>query len=431
MQTENILVWFRNDLRTIDNLVLYNACLNAKRVIAIYCYDPRQFEKNTFGFKKTEKFRAKFLIETINELKENLFDLNISLLVKYQKPEAIIPDVCETYQINQIYYQKEWTDEEETIENNLKSKISTITFKSFYNQFLYSPDDINLDPKDTPKVFTAFRKYIENQEKVLPCSLPPKNLPRENILNESETTFDLKDFGFKKFTTHLHTAYPFLGGENQGLERLNYYLFQSQHVSNYKLTRNGLIGLDYSTKFSPWLANGSLSAKYIYWQIKAYEKTNGANESTYWVIFELLWRDYFKYISLKHQNDLFKQSGITHRHYDWSTNLRKIQQWINGQTNEPFVNANMIELQQTGWMSNRGRQNVASFFSKNLKLDWRIGAAYFESMLIDYDVHSNYGNWQYLAGVGNDPRDRQFNISLQAKNYDPNYTYQNLWLTDL
>ena len=137
MQTENILVWFRNDLRTIDNLVLYNACLNAKRVIAIYCYDPRQFEKNTFGFKKTEKFRAKFLIETINELKENLFDLNISLLVKYQKPEAIIPDVCETYQINQIYYQKEWTDEEETIENNLKSKISTITFKSFYNQFLY------------------------------------------------------------------------------------------------------------------------------------------------------------------------------------------------------------------------------------------------------------------------------------------------------
>lgn len=89
----------------------------------------------------------------------------------------------------------------------------------------------------------------------------------------------------------------------------------------------------------------------------------------------------------------------------------------------------MQELQKTGWMSNRGRQNVASYFSKNMKMDWRIGAAYFEAMLIDYDVHSNYGNWMYVAGVGNDPRDRTFNVQLQASRYDKQGKFQKLWLS--
>lgn len=146
------------------------------------------------------------------------------------------------------------------------------------------------------------------------------------------------------------------------------------------------------------------------------------------MIFELIWRDYFKYISLKNGNSIFKIGGILDKKYDWKTNQSVIKNWINGTTEEPFVNANMIELQQTGWMSNRGRQNVASFFAKELLIDWRIGAAYFESMLIDYDVHSNYGNWMYISGVGNDPRDRKFNIKLQASNYDGQSKFQKLWL---
>ena len=88
----------------------------------------------------------------------------------------------------------------------------------------------------------------------------------------------------------------------------------------------------------------------------------------------------------------------------------------------------MIELKSTGWMSNRGRQNVASYFAKELELDWRIGAAYFESLLVDYDVHSNYGNWMYVSGVGNDPRDRKFNVQIQAERYDINGKFRKLWL---
>ena len=112
----------------------------------------------------------------------------------------------------------------------------------------------------------------------------------------------------------------------------------------------------------------------------------------------------------------------------WSKNPKFISQWTEGKTSDDFVNANMIELKKTGWMSNRGRQNVASYFSKNLKQDWRIGAAYFESMLLDYDVHSNYGNWMYVSGVGNDPRDRIFNLERQAQMYDANKQFRNHWL---
>jgi deoxyribodipyrimidine photo-lyase len=142
----------------------------------------------------------------------------------------------------------------------------------------------------------------------------------------------------------------------------------------------------------------------------------------------LIWRDFFKYTALKYGNSIFKLGGILEKTYAWSTNQKFVQQWVNGETADDFVNANMIELKKTGWMSNRGRQNVASFFAKSQKLDWRIGAAYFESMLIDYDVHSNYGNWMYVSGVGNDPRDRVFNVDLQAERYDANKKYRNQWL---
>jgi len=135
-------------------------------------------------------------------------------------------------------------------------------------------------------------------------------------------------------------------------------------------------------------------------------------------------------VSLKHGNQIFKLGGLLNKNYDWSQDSTKIKQWIDGKTEEPFVNANMLELKKTGWMSNRGRQNVASYFAKTLQLDWRIGASYFESLLIDYDVHSNYGNWMYVAGVGNDPRDRTFNVKLQAECYDTNGKYQRLWLQD-
>ena len=191
-----------------------------------------------------------------------------------------------------------------------------------------------------------------------------------------------------------------------------------------------MIGKDYSSKLSSWLSNGSLSPRMIYHSIKDYEKKIEKNQSTYWMIFELIWRDFFKYISIINGNKIFKVGGILDKNYKWIHDKKLFENWINGKTPESFVNANMLELKYTGWMSNRGRQNVASYLSKENNIDWRWGAKYFESKLIDYDVHSNYGNWMYVSGVGNDPRDRKFNIKFQAERYDPNNKFQNLWLQE-
>lgn len=427
-QKQNGLVWFRNNLRVNDNISLKKATENHKKVIAVYFFDPKYFKVDKFGFQKTAKFRAKFLIETITDLKKNLADLNITLLTYLDAPENKIAEIIAKYSVESIYTQKEWTSEEietnKAILNNIPKEVSLI---EDYDQFLYHPDLVSKDFSNIPNVFTVFRKKLEKtvkiQEEVNIDELSP-----ENLLNNETEIPTLERLGFADFTIPNKTAFPFLGGENEALERLDNYFFKTKKVAFYKKTRNGLIGTDYSTKFSAWLANGSISAKTIYWKIKEFEAEFGANQSTYWVIFELIWRDYFKYISLKYGDKIFEIGGILDKDYQWYNYQKDINKWINGETKDDFVNANMIELKETGWMSNRGRQNVASYFAKELLLDWRIGAAYFESVLLDYDVHSNYGNWMYVAGVGNDPRDRKFNTQLQASRYDTNHKFRQMWL---
>ena len=422
------LIWFRNNLRVRDNEVLREACEDDANVIGVYCIEPSWFQRGRFGFKKMEKFRAKFLLESLTDLKDNLSKLNIDLLVHFESAKDVIPSICAEYQVSNIYLQKEWTQEEVDLIKAVRSKISSsVSWKSFYNQFLYHPEDIPFKFSHTPQVFTVFRKKLEKYIDIREVHDIPR-LSSENRIANTTQIPTLRDLGFGIFEQPSKSAFPFLGGETEGLKRLHHYFFATKKLGFYKKTRNGLVGLDYSSKFSPWLANGSISAKTIYWEVKRFESEYYKNQSTYWLIFELIWRDYFKYISLKHQNQIFKLEGILNKSYDWSSNQNQIDKWINGQTRSDFVNANMIELKETGWMSNRGRQNVASFFAKELHLDWRIGAAYFEALLLDYDVHSNYGNWMYVSGVGNDPRDRKFNVDLQAERYDTDGRYRKLWL---
>jgi deoxyribodipyrimidine photo-lyase len=318
-------------------------------------------------------------------------------------------------------------DEIIKIDSIKKIITDNVKFNEIYDQFLYDPDNIPFSFKNIPDIFTKFRKELEKKGEIIPLvkiNKKPKPLKVKNNLKIPS----LEDLGYKDFEVDNRTAFPFEGGEINAIERLNEYLFKTKLIGDYKNTRNGLLGTNYSSKFSPWLANGSLSARQIFKNVKDFEIKYFSNQSTYWMIFELIWRDFFKYVSLKHKNKIFKLNGILNIEYNWSTNKKHIDNWINGTTSNDFVNANMIELKSTGWMSNRGRQNVASYFAKNMKMDWRIGASYFESMLIDYDVHSNYGNWIYVSGVGNDPRDRFFNLKRQAEIYDGDRKFRKKWL---
>jgi deoxyribodipyrimidine photo-lyase len=194
-----------------------------------------------------------------------------------------------------------------------------------------------------------------------------------------------------------------------------------------------MLGEDYSSKFSAWLALGCLSPRLIYWEVKRYEEERVKNDSTYWLVFELIWRDFFRFVALRYGTRIFKPSGIRHdMNKKWRHDADLFIRWAEGETGIPFIDANMREMNATGFMSNRGRQNVGSFLVKDLGIDWTWGAAYFESLLIDYDPSSNWGNWNYVAGVGNDPReDRYFNIYSQATRYDEAGKYVKHWLPEL
>lgn len=419
------IVWFRNNLRIHDNICLKKAIEGQQTVVGFVSLDPRYFKQNELKFRKTERFRALFWLEAIQDLKGQLKDLNIPLFVGVQSLEKDILEIDRQFSVQKVYHQKEWT-QEEVQDNNLWSKITSV--ESYYDQFLFHPNDVFGVLSEIPNVFTEFRKKCEKTITVHPVFSTPPALPAENYFTSGSSIPSLEDLGFQPFEQDSRSAFPFRGGESEAEKRLDYYLWKTKKLSFYKKTRNGLLGANYSSKFSPWLAFGCISARSIYWEIKSYEKEIVKNQSTYWLIFELVWRDYFKFISLKHGNQIFQIHGIKENFYAWNRNLEKFKKWTQGQTPESFVNANMIELNTTGFMSNRGRQNVASYLAKEWHIDWRWGAAYFEAMLIDYDVHSNYGNWMYNSGVGNDPRNRKFNIGHQAERYDPKGTFQNTWL---
>ncbi len=425
------LIWFKTDLRLHDNETLVRAIEQSEEVIPIYCFDEAHFKTNEFGFKKTGFFRAQFILQAVIDLDINLRNLGSGLLVVIGKPEEEIPKLVQQFNVQKVFAKKEVAYEEKQTEALVESEIwkHHCTLETFSTSTLYHSEDLPFSIKDIPDVFTNFRKKVEKESAIRPIFNIPATIKSPEIKPNQITR--IEQLGFKPETTDCRAAINFIGGETEGLKRIQHYFYETQAISTYKETRNGLVGANYSSKFSAWLALGCLSPREIYYELKQYEKQHGANESTYWLVFELLWRDYFRFMVKKHRTKFFLQAGI--KSSDSSLlnhNPETLNKWINAQTGVDFIDANMLELKLTGFMSNRGRQNVASYFCNDLKLDWRYGAAYFEQQLIDYDVCSNWGNWAYLAGVGNDPRgNRYFNIEKQANDYDKNKSYRSLWLT--
>ena len=424
------LVWFKTDLRIEDNETLVKAIAQSEKVIPVYCFDESHFETTEYGFKKTGSFRAQFLLESLQDLDGKLRELGSGLLIVQGKPEVEIPKLVQEYKAQKVFAKREVAFEEIQTQKVVQNELFKLRCEldTFSTSTLYHAEDLPFSIKDIPDVFTNFRKKtekdatirkpFESPTKINSPAIPAMELPTLDALGVTKTTIDSR------------AVLLFKGGESEAIQRLQHYFYDTQCLSSYKETRNGMVGADYSSKFSPWLAMGCISPRFIYAEIKKYEKQFGANDSTYWLVFELLWRDFFRFMFKKYQTKFFLYEGIkSEKVNSKSLNEKLLSQWMNGTTPSDFINANMLELQQTGFMSNRGRQNVASYFCNELNMDWRVGAAYFEEQLIDYDVCSNWGNWAYLAGVGNDPRGhRYFNIEKQAADYDKKKLFRNLWL---
>ncbi len=426
-----ILLWLRNDLRLHDHEPLTRALEKKAEVIPLYCFDPRHFGETSFGFAKTGAYRAKFLLETVADLREGWRSRGSDLVIRQGKPEDEIPKLVKALNIESVYWHEEVTSEETDIERKVEKALKDLRVASevYWGATLYHPDDLPFEINRLPEVFTQFRKAIEKESQISPAFSTPEKLPPLPTEVDPGKIPTLSELGLEESPIDPRGVLQFKGGETEAFKRLQHYFWDADRLQVYKETRNGMLGADYSSKFSAWLANGSLSPRKVHEEVQKYESQRRKNNSTYWMIFELVWRDYFRFVCAKYGRKIFRKGGIRALPIEWQQDWKRFDKWREGETGYPLIDANMKEIASTGFMSNRGRQNVASFLTKNLGIDWQMGAEWFESLLIDYDVCSNWGNWNYTAGVGNDARGfRYFNIPKQSKDYDADGSYVKHWL---
>lgn len=421
------VVWFRSDLRVHDHPPLAAALSSGEEVVGLYAFDPRLMgTTDRYGFERMGPYRRRFLAEALEDLGRSLAALGVPLHVHLGSPEewlAVQPSVTG------LHYSGEAASLEKQAEaamlRVLKGK------KDRHETFtLVHPGDLPYPPERVPDLFTTFRKDVERgglrlrDEVRTPkgrAPIPPPDLSwRAGIVRPDDPE------------PRFPNGRPMPGGETAGLARVRDWMWEKDRLRTYKETRNGMLDPDDSSHFSAYQAHGCLSPRRIMAEVRRYEAERGANESTYWLGFELLWRDFFRFTHMRFGDRLFRRSGIQGLEIEWSYDEALGDAWREGRTGFPIVDAAMIELSSTGYMSNRARQIVGSFLTKNLGLDWRLGAEWFESRLADYEPGANYGNWQYVAGVGNDAREfRLFNLRRQAEQYDPKGDFPRHWIPAL
>lgn len=443
------IVWFRSDLRLHDHAPLTRA-LELQRadgapLLLVYCVDDRQFTMLPMGVPKTGPFRAQFLVQSLAALREAVRAKGGELTVRRGHPkqellQLIAESGADPRQCT-LHYHLEVTSEELAVEDAVVDVLATrgVQCMGEHGHTMVHRDDLPMPLDELPDVFTHYRKAVKRATPIRPPLRTPAQLACDRTVEAGDIP-SLNDLGRTLPPPDPRTVYPFRGGEAAGRARLTEWIWERDRLRRYKSTRNGLVDPDDSSKLSPWLALGCLSPRLVYAEVRRYERERERSEETEWLVFELHWRDYFRWVAAAHGTRLFQLGGIRGHAHGWRrltdaadrTVGRDWERWTTGTTGFGLVDAAMRELRATGFTSNRTRQNVASYLAKTLRIDWRLGAAWFESWLVDYDVTSNWGNWAYVAGVGNDPRPaREFNVEKQARDYDPSGGYRARWVGEV
>ncbi|KAL1311302.1 hypothetical protein AAFC00_001483 [Neodothiora populina] len=516
-----LLCLLRRDLRLADNPIFHEVARLHQQsespfthLLPIYYFPSNQVETSGFlqspdrkspyaearsqvgGFWRCGALRAKFLAESVWDLKRDLEKVGSGVAVRVGTAHDVLGTVLQAYnerkeefEITGVYMTNEEGVEEKREERDVRKlcRQYDTNLKIWVDEKYFIDDrDVPFDhPSELSDVFTSFRKTVEPLREAprgclkSPTSLPPMPsfVPEQfepfSVPQELEPAMKCllaplnPSLGLAQpptWPSGAESAHPFEGGSKTGLERVE-HLIRSGSMTAYKDTRNGLLGTDFSTKLSAWLALGCITARQVHWYLIDFEdgKTSlgkeapgygkGQNKGTAAVRFELLWRDYMRLCTRKFGPQLFRIEGFREdkaarwRYVDspFTHSSKKgppgafedptsaaVARFIRGRTGTGLIDASQRELFLTGYTSNRARQNVASYLTKHLGIDWRIGAEWYECNLIDYDVSSNYGNWQYVAGVGNDPRAaRIFNPVKQALDYDPKGEYIRTWVEKL
>ncbi len=426
----NRLVWFRNDLRLDDNQTLAKALSDkTHKVSFLFVYDKAFDTQTPEGQLRMAPFRKKFLAESVHSLRVSLQALGADLIYAIGDPVKTVLAVCEKLDIQQVFYSKlsAFDERQQEIELEEQLELTSRTAFSFETQTLFCPSDMEEFNPNAVMGFTKFRKIVE-QSWPIRGPLKPITQIEPAVLNPSLSNIPKWDYQTALQHPKPARGVSMSGGESAALERMKEFFWNGDHLRTYKSTRNGLIELDDSSKFSPALALGCISARRIYSEVRRYECEKISNESTLWFLYELLWRDHFHIQGFRRGRHLFTDSlAGPPKFLNSELQLAAFEKWRTAKTKQPFVDAGMRELNQSGWLSNPMRQNVASYLVHNLGVDWKMGARWFETCLIDYDPCSNWGNWAYIAGAGKENTPHIFDVEQQAQAYDSEGQYRAFW----
>ncbi len=419
-----LIYWFRNDLRLTDNPAFARACRQAERLLPVYCHAPEA--ATDWGFARLGAPRRAFLAAGLDDLAGQLAARGSRLLELHGPAAERLAELARAVGAQAVHAEAIAAPEE--LQEDAALRSAGLRLETHWQSSLLDPAALPFPCAELPAVFSAFRNRVERAG-VTPQApqaaaghLPPLPAAAAGLDNERPP--------LPLWHGDPRSAFPFAAGEGAAQAHLRRY-FASDLPVHYKATRNGLCGADYSSKLSPWLASGALSPRSVHAALRTHEAAYGASDGSYWLWFELLWRDYFRFLHRQHGARLYRARGLAERAATPRHDAAAFARWCRGQTGEPLVDAGMRELAASGYLSNRMRQVVASYLIHDLGGDWRAGAAWFEAQLLDYDVYSNQGNWLYIAGRGTDPRGgRRFNPQKQAAEYDPQGVYRALWAGD-
>ncbi|HEY4326560.1 MAG TPA: DASH family cryptochrome [Mucilaginibacter sp.] len=428
MSEKTILVWFRNDLRIHDNEILLEAVRKADKVLPVYCFDPYYFKKNPSGNSKTGSLRARFLLESVADLRKNLQNIGGELIVRLGNPAEILPQLAEQYHVNEVYHHREVAHEETEISEQVEAALWKIklNLKHFIGHTLYHKEDLPFPIKDIPDSFAVFKKKVERDSNVRPCVGIPEVIHVPDIADAGELP-GFRDLGVDEPFDDPRATNVFAGGESNALEQLAQFFIINEQVNGNKSARNKSDN-DILSKLSPWIALGCISLRQIYWEASRNQHLNNLNRSSL-LMLNLLWRDYFRFMFKKHGQKFISAKNSHEEKLEIAVNQDELfENWKNGETGAPLVDAIMHELNATGYINNYNRQIVAGFLINDLKVDWTKGAVYFEEKLIDYSPASNWGNWAFIAGV-NDARESRYNILTKpVKELENKNDFIDTWL---
>ena len=420
------LYWVTNDLRINDNQALELAS-QSESLLCVYVIDENWLKPNNFQSKSLGSKRSEFLKTCLQDFNNSLQSYGQQLHVITGDTYSSLKQLCETFQLTDLVT----TQVPGTYENDIITQLiqdqPALRVHQVEQFTLFTSNRLPFPLNELPNTYSKFKNKVADL--VIEKPQPPiKSLP--HFINERSKSSVLHDTTFTsadELTNFQSEA--FIGGEKHAITHLSQY-FASNLPSEYKLVRNKLDGWNNSTKLSAWINHGCFSARQVYACIKEFQQINGSNSSTEHLHLELLWREYFQWAHYKFGCKFYQFKGLYNQTPLTSFYPERFKKWCFGNTPYPLVNACMNELRETGYLSNRARQIVASCLVNELSIDWRFGAAWFEEHLIDYDAAINWGNWQYIAGVGVDPRGgRHFNLNKQTQIHDPNGEYQLKWLT--